>query len=888
MDPLFSMVSTNIQLSFGTDGTQVIKEDYGYGCDHKCDKTQEHITDNVINKDMPPGERLCQSPLHNDEGVHKQVKKLVCKFGEESFIAPNDLNNHEKSYIGQKRYNCRQCGKTFKNAKCFEKHKVTHTKENPYVYKICQETFTCSSHLKKHERVHTGEKPYACRHCGKSFTISSYLNTHQRIHNGEKPYVCRHSGKAFNRSSHLNRHERIHSGEKPYVCRHCRKAFRQYNGHIIKGLTLKRSHIHVHIVEKPSVTSVVLTLMKGSTLYRSNISPIPDHITKRNELSNQEHGYSQPASRKPFLVCQDLFWATLCSADSGALQEDTEPSQKHEMEPVTFEDVAVDFTVGEWALLDSTQKKLYSTVMEETFLNLISIGKALKENIEEDRKELSGNMGAQVTEKACGYECASRCNTNQKPITENSINEDMPPTIRVHGSPLHVRNIISHSSSRGCFREQTREIQSVCKEAMAKALTHQIHWKDIRHSESLLVLETSPKEKTCKSQQCNEAYRNLPSEHPQERSHTRDKLNENVLVRYTYGQNDGLHKEVKPFVGKLYEKSEINSTSIINHEKNHIGEKRYICSQRGKTFNYAKCLENHIVTHKGEKLYACKHFGKAFTQYSYHNSNESSRMGQNPYTCKYCGKGFTSSTYRNIHERIHTGEKPYACKYCGKAFTSSAYCNIHERIHSGEKPYACTHCGKAFSDLSRRNRHERSHTGENPYACRYCGKAFSDSSRRNRHERIHTGEKPYTCKHCGKTFTNFSSCKAHERVHTGEKPYACKICGKAFTRSNQLSIHERVHSGQKPYACKHCGKTFKTSTCRNLHEKIHTGEKSFVCKTCGKLFIQSSDLNKHERVHSKDKPYACKHCGKFFSDSSSRYRHERRHTGEKPFAYKHC
>ncbi|MEJ1269795.1 zinc finger protein 101 [Cricetulus griseus] len=777
---------------------QVIEKNCGYACGHECDKTQEPITENVINTGMPPGER-------NNEGIHKEVKQFVCKLCEEAFIESSDLYNHEKGHISQKRIQVieKDCGYA-----CV--HECDKTQE-PITENV----------------INTGMPP------GERFSLDFLLEKAVEEKIGED---C----KDFSRNSRIQVIEK----DCGYACVHeCDKT------------------------QEPITENVINTGMPPG---------------------EREHGYSQPASRKPFLVCQDLFWATLCSADSGALQEDTEPSQKHEMEPVTFEDVAVDFTVGEWALLDSTQKKLYSTVMEETFLNLISIGKALKENIEEDRKELSGNMGAQVTEKACGYECASRCNTNQKPITENSINEDMPPTIRVHGSPLHVRNIISHSSSRGCFREQTREIQSVCKEAMAKALTHQIHWKDIRHSESLLVLETSPKEKTCKSQQCNEAYRNLPSEHPQERSHTRDKLNENVLVRYTYGQNDGLHKEVKPFVGKLYEKSEINSTSIINHEKNHIGEKRYICSQRGKTFNYAKCLENHIVTHKGEKLYACKHFGKAFTQYSYHNSNESSRMGQNPYTCKYCGKGFTSSTYRNIHERIHTGEKPYACKYCGKAFTSSAYCNIHERIHSGEKPYACTHCGKAFSDLSRRNRHERSHTGENPYACRYCGKAFSDSSRRNRHERIHTGEKPYTCKHCGKTFTNFSSCKAHERVHTGEKPYACKICGKAFTRSNQLSIHERVHSGQKPYACKHCGKTFKTSTCRNLHEKIHTGEKSFVCKTCGKLFIQSSDLNKHERVHSKDKPYACKHCGKFFSDSSSRYRHERRHTGEKPFAYKHC
>ncbi|XP_041910477.1 LOW QUALITY PROTEIN: zinc finger protein 439-like [Arvicola amphibius] len=557
----------------------------------------------------------------------------------------------------------------------------------------------------------------------------------------------------------------------------------------------------------------------------------------------------------------------LCVLQRAEPDEEPKPfGGDQKIEPVTSEDVAVNFTVEEWALLDSTQKKLYSAVMEETFLNLIFIEKALEENIEEDYKDLSRNTRTLVIEKDCGYECSSECDKNQKPITETVVIKDVNPGVRVHQSPLRVKNIICHSSSHGYLREQPRGIRSVCKEAMAKDFTHQKHWKLISHSESLLELETSPKEKPCKSQQCNETCRSLCFDQPQERTHTGDKLNENDLTRCTYGQNDeGINKEGKPFICKLCEESVIHSSDLISHEKSHIGEKRYICSQCGKTFSYAKCFENHELTHSGEKPCACKHFGKAFTQYSYHNNNESSHIGKNPYACRHCGKAFTSSSYRNIHERIHTGERPYACNYCGKAFTSSAYCNIHERIHSGEKPYVCKHCGKAFSDLSRRSRHERSHTGENPYACKFCGKAFSDSSRRNRHERIHTGEKPYTCKYCGKTFTNFSSCKGHERVHTGEKPYVCKHCGKAFTRSNQLHAHERVHTGEKPYACKHCGKTFKTSTCRNLHEKIHTGEKDFVCKTCGKLFIQSSDLNKHERVHSKDKPYACTHCGKSFS-----------------------
>jgi hypothetical protein len=42
---------------------------------------------------------------------------------------------------------------------------------------------------------------------------------------------------------------------------------------------------------------------------------------------------------------------------------------------VTFEDVAVNFTLEEWSLLNPSQENLYRSVMRETIRNLHAVGK---------------------------------------------------------------------------------------------------------------------------------------------------------------------------------------------------------------------------------------------------------------------------------------------------------------------------------------------------------------------------------------------------------------------------------------------------------------------------------------------------------------------------------
>ncbi|KAH8280684.1 hypothetical protein KR018_002592, partial [Drosophila ironensis] len=172
----------------------------------------------------------------------------VCTICNKGFRQQCRLNQHMRSHVEEKHYECEECGKRLKHLRNYKEHILTHTNLKPHQCNICLRFYRTTSSLAAHKRTHAEEKPHNCDVCGRGYAAYDHLRRHKLTHTGERPFACDQCDKAYYDSSSLRQHKISHTGEKAYTCEICGVGLSQKSGY--------KKHLLVHSGAKPHMCKI--------------------------------------------------------------------------------------------------------------------------------------------------------------------------------------------------------------------------------------------------------------------------------------------------------------------------------------------------------------------------------------------------------------------------------------------------------------------------------------------------------------------------------------------------------------------------------------------------------------------------------------------------------
>ncbi|XP_054438616.1 zinc finger protein 646 isoform X2 [Pteronotus mesoamericanus] len=272
------------------------------------------------------------------------------------------------------------------------------------------------------------------------------------------------------------------------------------------------------------------------------------------------------------------------------------------------------------------------------------------------------------------------------------------------------------------------------------------------------------------------------------------------------------------------------------------------------------------------------------------------------YKCSQCGKTYKHAGSLTNHRQSHT-LGIYPCAICFKEFSNLMALKNHSRLHAQYRPYQCSHCPRAFRLPQELLEHQQSHEGERQEQLEEekgmpTTNGHTDESSWDQlpHTPMLNGSgeledrgleeyRPFRCGDCGRTYRHAGSLINHRKSHqTGV--YPCSICSKQLYNAAALKNHVRAHhrprqgpveDGQpseppvplplaetthkerevptttldyRPYKCSECGRAYRHRGSLVNHRHSHqTGE--YQCSLCPRKYPNLMALRNHVRIHCK-------------------------------------
>ncbi|XP_029141770.1 zinc finger protein 420-like [Protobothrops mucrosquamatus] len=642
-----------------------------------CVRQQPSAEGKVPKGDGPPLTKNQITHVEMNDNTCFDCGKPVCK---SSPLASEPKTDQEKNLQV-----CPECGESFRDGQCFADHLRSHQeapssqnassweglggktlpvgrqetqeKKSRYQCQGCRRDYSTHYNLRRHQRIHTECRSRRNAHKGKDAAYGWFFPDLQKGRGGKEPalqHKCTYCGKGFKTKSTLGRHQQIHIKGKPYKCSICGKAF-------VYWYTLAH-HQEIHLEDQ---------LYQHKCSFCTKAFRTPSALRRHQQLHKEG---------KPYIcnICGKAF------AYRYNLTHHREIHVEGQIYKCSFcwKAFRTSYSLSRHKRIHTETRSYQCPTCRKAFGTKYSLWRHQEMHVKEDPDSLLG-----------GKEAGDDWVRDQASGSDDSVDKQVASSV--------------HSQCQGVHKEKKPPEGSG------------------NRSSSPLPNHQSPRvEENATKQSDSQTFRNVEL---------------------------GVKGQDRPVKGELQQwtNGSVYTGQGVQSEEGPPGS-----SENGEVF--LGNLGNHAIKEPADWCF----LGKLPSV-----GQQGMVLQEKKYTCSNCGKSFRDKYSLTRHQKVHIPERPYQCPRCEKSFRSAKDLDKHQITHSDLRPHQCGECGKCLKTKYSLDKHQKTHKGEKPFCCSYCGRRVTTSTILRYHQRTHTGERPYKCAVCDKSYISKWSLKKHLELH---------------------------------------------------------------------------------------------------------------------------